>query len=65
MMTPIDTALLKHQPDYLQPLSEVDRAADQIVSNNRPTFSELVSQVFAFAPRKGQAVKAYWTVNKA
>ena len=64
MMTPNDTALLKHQPDHLQPLSEADRAANKIVSNARPTFRELVSQALAFIPRNGQVTEADCSVRE-
>ena len=64
MMSPHDTALLKHQPDHLQPLSEADRAANKIVSNARATFRELVSQALAFIPRNDQASDAGCSVRE-
>ena len=64
MMSPNDTALLKHQPDHLLPLSEVDRAANKIVSNARPTFRELMSQALAFIPQNGQVSEADCSVRE-
>ncbi len=51
MMTPTDTALLKHQPDHLQPLSETDRAANKFTSNTQPTLGVIVSWALAFVLR--------------
>ena len=51
MMMPIDTALLKHQPDHRRPLTEADRIAERLATTTRPTFRVYVTQVFALVPR--------------
>jgi hypothetical protein len=55
MNAPFDTALLKHLPDHLSPLTEAERAAEKLSRANRQTFRKFVAQVFAFSPRLREA----------
>ncbi len=51
MNAPFDTALLKHLPDHLSPLTEADRDAEKLSRPYRPTFHEFAAQVFSAVPR--------------
>jgi hypothetical protein len=50
MLTPMDTAILKHQPDHLMPLTQAERDAGKLPPK-RPTFREFVARVFNIPPR--------------
>lgn len=55
MMSPFDTALLKHQPDHLRLLTEPERNAARVAGPIRLSFRQFLARVFAFAPRYGRA----------
>lgn len=55
MNAPYDTALLKHMPDHLTPLTEAERAVENLAQANRQTFREFVAQIFSISLRHGQA----------
>lgn len=53
MMPPFDTALLKHQPDHLRPLTRPEKDAARHAAPSRMWFGQFIAQVFAGAPRSG------------
>jgi hypothetical protein len=55
MMSPFDTALLKHQPDHLRPLTEAERNAALVAGLIRPSFRGFLARMFAFATRYRRA----------
>ena len=55
MNAPIDTALLKHGPDHLTPLTEVERAAKKLTHSDRQKISKFLAWIFFSSQRQDQA----------